>query len=229
MVIVNGEPVVIITLITDETHETNTNVEELQRYIKHLNLNIATQNENQRLLWIFGEKMIERVKEEKKKNKQLQETHTGTLDALMEAEGEIMEQKELIKSLTLKCRKLKKKKIELKEANGDLITENHIYRNIAEKLKAKNAVLETGIEELRSRVCDYEWVLKCEEKLKAENEELKEENEDLVMANYTLDKRFDELEEKLKAENAELKEKLKHYLPWYERAKMEEQEETEEN
>lgn len=175
---VNGEPVVIYTLeINEEYEDERCSVEEMRRHIKHLHLDIATQNKNQELLWIFGEKMIERVKEEKEKNKKLQETHTGTLDALMEAEGEIMEKDELIKSLTLKCRKLKKKKIELKEANGDLVMANYTLDKRFDELEEENAVLETGIEELRSRVCDYEWVLECEEKLKAENAELKEKIE----------------------------------------------------
>lgn len=196
------EPTRITTLEIDENYtDERCTVEELRAYIKHLHTNIPILNKNQELLWNFGEKMIERVKTEKEKFRsqnqnfsKLTATHSEILELYQEEQEVCEDQRKLITQLSLDCRKLKKKKIELKEANGDLILANYTLDKRFDELEEENAVLENGIEELRSRVCDYEWVLECEEKLKAEN--------------------------------AELKEKLKHYLPWYERAKMEEEEEN---
>jgi hypothetical protein len=149
--------------------ENSTSVEELRHYIQFLHSAIPTLHKNQQTLWAFGEKMVERVKTEKKNFGKLQKTHSEILD-LYQEEQECGEEKyQLIKKLTLKHRKLKK----------------------------RNCDLEEGMLDLQSRVEDYEWVLECEERLKQEN--------------------------------AELKEKLKHYLPWYERAKMEETEKNDDN
>ena len=190
--------------INEEYEDERCSVEEMRRYIKHLHTQIPILNKNQEMLWNFGEKMIEMVKTEKEKFRsqnqnfsKLTATHSEILELYQQEQEENEEKDELIKSLTLKCRKLKKKKNEVMEENGDLVLANYTLDKRFDELEEERDELQTGIEELRSRVCDYEWVLKCEEKLKAEN--------------------------------AELKEKLKHYLPWYERAKMEEQEETEEN
>jgi hypothetical protein len=156
--------------------ENSTSVEELRHYIQFLHSAIPTLHKNQETLWAFGEKMVERVKTEKEKFRsqnqnfsKLHATHSEILDLYQEEQECGEENQKLIKKLTLKHRKLKK----------------------------RNCDLEEGMLDLQSRVEDYEWVLECEEKLKLEN--------------------------------AELKEKLKHYLPWYERAKMEETENNDDN
>jgi hypothetical protein len=185
--------------------ENSTSVEELRHYIQFLHSAIPTLHKNQEMLWAFGEKMVERVKTEKEKFRsqnqnfsKLTATHSEILELYQEEQEVCEDQRKLITQLSLDCRKLKKKKIELKAYNGDLIAENFGKSAFISHITAEHKELKA---ELQTRLDDEI----------SENHELYEKIE------------------KMEQENAELKEKLKHYLPWYERAKMEETEKNDDN